>query len=95
MYILCSRKEIPLVQGKEQRLRFAGAAMKRYPMPKVRDTQVRQYVLREGIRGQTHWNHNHRKLVNPITWIRALSNSMKLCHAMWGHPRQAGYDGEV
>ena len=29
-------KELPLVQGKEQRLRFPGAAAKRYPMPKVR-----------------------------------------------------------
>ena len=35
-------EEILLVQGKEQWLRFAGAAMKRYPMPKVRETQVRQ-----------------------------------------------------
>ena len=34
-------EEIPLVQGKEQRLRFAGAAVKRYPMSKVRETQVR------------------------------------------------------
>ena len=34
-------KEIPLIQGKEQRLCFAGAAVKRYPMPKVRETQVR------------------------------------------------------
>ena len=34
-------KEIPPVQGKEQRLRFAGAAVKRYPKPKVRETQVR------------------------------------------------------
>ena len=34
-------EEIPLVQGKEQQLRFAEAAMKRYPMPKVRETQVR------------------------------------------------------
>ena len=33
--------EIPLIQGKEQQLRFAGAAMKRYPMPKVREIQVR------------------------------------------------------
>ena len=32
-------KEIPLIQGKEQRLRFAGAAVKRYPTPKVRETQ--------------------------------------------------------
>ena len=35
------REEIPLIQGKEQRLRFAGAAMKRYPTPKVRETQVK------------------------------------------------------
>ena len=34
-------EEIPLVQGKEQQLRFAEAAMKRYPTPKVRETQVR------------------------------------------------------
>ena len=37
-----SREEIPFVQGKEQRLRFAGAAMKRYPTTKVGETQVRQ-----------------------------------------------------
>ena len=35
-------EEIPLIQGKEQRLHFAGAAVKRYPMPKVKETQVRQ-----------------------------------------------------
>ena len=35
------REEIPLIQGKEQQLRFAGAAVKRYPTPKVRETQVR------------------------------------------------------
>ena len=30
-----------LVQGKEQQLCFAGASVKRYPMTKVRETQVR------------------------------------------------------
>ena len=34
-------EEIPLVQGKEQWLCFAGAAMKRYPTSKVKETQVR------------------------------------------------------
>ena len=33
-------EEIPLVQGKEQQLHFAGAAVKRYPTPKVRETQL-------------------------------------------------------
>ena len=36
------REEIPPVQGKEQRPWFPGAAMKRYPTSKVRETQVRQ-----------------------------------------------------
>ena len=35
-------EEIPLVQGKEQQLCFAGAAVKRYPTSKVIETQVRQ-----------------------------------------------------
>ena len=34
-------EEIALIQGKEQWLPFAGAAVKRYPTPKVRETQVR------------------------------------------------------
>ena len=55
----CSRsggaaEKMPFVQHKEHWLRFAGATVKRYPTSKVRETQVRQWVLREGIRGQTH-----------------------------------------
>ena len=36
------REEIPHIQGKEQQLHFAGAAVKRYPTPKARETQVRR-----------------------------------------------------
>ena len=35
-------EEIPLTQGKEQRLSFVGAAVKRHTMSKVIETQVRQ-----------------------------------------------------
>ena len=34
-------EEIPLIQGKELWLCFAGAAVKRYSTPKVREIQVR------------------------------------------------------
>ena len=34
-------EEIPLIQGKEQRVHFAAAAVKRYLTPKVRETQAR------------------------------------------------------
>ena len=87
-------KEIPLVKGKEQWLCFAEAAVKRYPTPKVRETQVRWLVLQEGIRGQTDWNHNHRQLAKLITRTTALSNSMKLSHVVWGHSRWTGHGGE-
>ena len=35
-------EEIPFVQGKEQRLHFAGAAVKRYLTAKIRETQVKR-----------------------------------------------------
>ena len=35
-------EDIPLIQGKEQRLHIAGAAMKRHSTSKVRETQVRR-----------------------------------------------------
>ena len=34
-------EEIPLVLGKEQQLRFAGTAVKRYPTSKVRENNAR------------------------------------------------------
>ena len=34
-------EEIPFIQGKEQQLHFARAAVKRYPTSKVRESQVR------------------------------------------------------
>ena len=37
-----SGEKIPLAQGKEQWLGFAGAAVKRYPTPKVRKTQLKR-----------------------------------------------------
>ena len=36
-----SCQEIPLVQGEEQQLRFAGTALKKYPTSNVRETQIR------------------------------------------------------
>ena len=46
-------EKILLVQDKEQQLLFAGAAMKRYPMSKVRETQVRQALKRASEDRQT------------------------------------------
>ena len=38
----CHLEELPPVRGKEQRLRFAGTAMKRDPTSKVSETQIRR-----------------------------------------------------
>ena len=39
--------------------------------------------------------YNHRQLANLITWTTALFNSVKLSHAMWGHPRWMDHGGEI
>ena len=36
-----SREELTVIRGKKQRLHIAGAGVKREPMSKVRETQVR------------------------------------------------------
>ena len=36
-----SGEETPLIQGKEWQLHFVGEAVKIYPTPKVRESQVR------------------------------------------------------
>jgi len=37
-----SREELPRIRGKEQQLHIAGAAVKRDPTSKVRETKVRR-----------------------------------------------------
>ena len=65
------------------KVRRSGCALlELQPMSKVRDNPVRQQALTEGISGRQTENHNHRKLVNLITRTIALSNSMKLSHAI-------------
>ena len=84
-------EEIPLVQGKEQRLCFARAAVKRYPhVQGKRNPRKTVGVARGHQRADTlkTCQSNH-------TRTTALSNSMKLSHARCGHPRQAGHGGEV
>ena len=36
-----------------------------------------------------------RSFVSKVMLTTALSNSMKLSHAVWGHSRRMGHDGEV
>ena len=75
-------EEIPLVQGKEQRLRFAGAAVKRYPTSKVRETQVKMVgVARGHQRADTLKPYSQETSQSNHTRTTALSNSVKLSHA--------------
>ena len=72
-------EEIRLGQGKEHWLRFAGAAVKRYPTPKVRETQVRG-VARGNQRADTLKPYSKKTSQSNHTRTTALSNSMKLSH---------------
>ena len=48
------QEELPHIQGKEQWPHFAGTAVKKCPMSKVREREVIWWALREAIRGQTN-----------------------------------------
>ena len=50
--------------------------------------------LQEGIRGQT-LKPQSQKTSQSDHRTTVLSNSKKLSHAMWGHPRRSGRGGEV
>ena len=71
------------VQGKEQWLHFAGAAMKRYPSKTVG-------VARGNQRADTLKPYSQKTRQSNHTRTTALSNSMKLSHA-----RAATQDGRV
>ena len=97
------REKLLHVQGQEgrPRPRYRAAAVlcwsSREEIPHVqgkRNPSKKVGVVRHHQR-VAHWNHNHRKLAYLITWTTALSNSVKLSHAMWGHLRWTGHGGEV
>ena len=90
-----SGEEIPLVQGKEQRLQFAGAAVKRYSASKVKEPSNMVGFARGYQRADTLKPYSQKTSQSNHTRTTALSNSMKLSHAVWGNPRRAGHGGEV
>ena len=83
-------EEIPLVQGKEQRLCFAGAAVKRYPQAKGKRNPSKMIgVTRGHQRADTLKPYSQKISQSNHTRTTALSNSMKVSHAR-GQPKTGG-----
>ena len=74
-------KEIPLVQCKEQRLRFAGAAVKRPHPQGKRNPSKMVGVARRHQRADTLKPYSQKTSQSNHTRTTALSNSVKLSHA--------------
>ena len=75
-------KEIPLIQGKEQWLCFAGAAKKRYPhVQGKRNTSKMVGVARGHQRADTLKPYSQKTSQSNHTRTTALSNPMKPSHA--------------
>ena len=84
-------KEIPLIQGKEQWLCFAGAAVKRYPhVQSKRKPSKMVSVARGHQRADTLKPYSQKISQSNHTRTIALSNSMKPSHACG-----ATQDGQV
>ena len=75
-------KEIPLIQGKEQQLCFAGAAMKRYPhVQGKRNPSKMVGVARGHQKADTLKRYSQKTRQSNHARTTALSNSMKVSHA--------------
>ena len=75
-------EDIPLIEGKEQWLHFAGAAVKRYPTPKVKRNPSKMVgVARGHQKADTLKPYSQETSQSNHTRTTALSNSMKLSHA--------------
>ena len=75
-------EEIRLVQGKEQQLRFAGAAMKSYPHAQgKRNPSKMEGGARGHQRAHTLKPYSQKTSQSNHTRTTALSNSLKLSHA--------------
>ena len=84
-------EEIPLIQGKKQRLCFAGAAVKRYPHAQGKRNPSKMIdVARGHQRADTLKPYSQKTSQSNHTRTTAVSNSMKLSHA-----RGATQDGWV
>ena len=84
-------KEIPLIQGKEQLLCFAGAAVKRYPHSQSKRNPSKMVgVARGHQRADTLKPYSQKTSQSNHTRTTALSNTMKLSHA-----HEASQDGRV
>ena len=90
-----SGEEIPLVQGKEQWLRFAGAAVQIPHAQGKRNPSKMVGVARGHQRADTLKPYSQKTSQSNHTRTTALSNSMKLSHALWGNPRRAGHGGGI
>ena len=75
-------KEIPLVQGKEQRLCLAGAAVKRYPHVQGKRNPSKMVGVARGHQMADTLNpYSQKTSQSNHTRTTALSNSMKPSHA--------------
>ena len=85
-----SSEEIPLVQGKEQWLHFAGAAVKRYPDAQGKRNPSKMVgVARGHQRANTLKPYSQKTSPSNHTRTTALSNSVKLSMPV-GQPKTGG-----
>ena len=99
----------PHVQGQcHPTLKVRKGGGRRYPSSRVRSSREEiphaqgkrnpskmVGVVRGHQRADTVKPYSQKTSQSNHTRTTALSNSMKLSHAMWGHPRWRGHGGEV
>ena len=87
-----SDKTSPTRRGDDKSLQFSCENSKN-SMKRQKDMTEDELSRSEGV---TYAIREERKAITKNQYAdHSLSNSMKLSHAMWVHPRQTGHGGEV
>ena len=84
-------EEIPFVQDKE----LCWSSLEEIPHGQGNRNPSKMVGVARGHQRADTLKPYSQKTSQLITRTTALSNSMKLSHAMWGHPRWRGHGGEV
>ena len=89
-----SQEELPYFQGKEQRLCFLESS-EVIPHVQGEKNPSKMVGAERGHQRADRVKSHAQKTSQSGTRTTALSNSVKLSHAMWGYPRWMCHGGEV
>ena len=88
------REEIPFIQGKQRRLPLCWSSREEIPHVRGKRNPSKTVGVARGHQRADTLKPSSQKTSQSDPRTTALSNSVRLSHAVWGHPGRSGHGGE-